>query len=301
MKDLEEYNDFLNHDGDAPEGDQLAKFLQESAKAEIPAGRGKQAIWDSIAAELEDTSDEEPPVKKLNPWVLGGIAASVLLLVVFVLGLQSSETNQTVHIVAESGADLVHELPDGSIARLNASTSILYDEDWDRFLTLSGEAFFEVTKGSTFTVKTRFGSVEVLGTSFNVYARDSVFEVSCKTGKVKVSIPEQQVERELVPGEKLAARVDTVFKTSLRLEEIGTWTTGEFYFSNRPLREVLDEIERQYKTTIDIRNGDSLRFTGYFFREADLASTLDLICLPLGLQFEKQEERYVISQPSEEL
>lgn len=299
MEDLDKYKDQLNHDDEASQGDELAEFLRKSAKAKLPKGRNKEAIWEAIEPKLED--DYSSKTKKLNPWVAGGIAAAVLALVVFVLTMQSVDQVQTIHVVAESGEDLLHELPDGSTVNLNASTSILYEEDWDRTISLSGEAFFEVTKGNTFTVKTKYGNVEVLGTSFNVFARDSIFEVACKTGKVLVSIPEKAFQEELIPGDKIAARIDTVFQTSLRLENIGTWTTGEFYFSNRPIREVLDEIERQYKTTIDIRTGDSLRFTGYFFKDADLNSTLDLICLPLGLQFEKDNEGYIISQRSQEL
>ena len=299
MEELDKYKDLLNHKDQSSEEDEMAQFLRQTSNANLPKGRGKEAIWDAIASEIE--GDQGAKTKKLNPWMISGIAAALLLLIVFVLTLQSPDTTSQMHIVAESGSGLLHELPDGSMVNLNAASSIFYNEDWERTITLAGEAFFEVTEGSTFTVKTRLGSVEVLGTSFNVFARDSTFEVACKTGQVRVNIPERAIQEDLRPGDKIAARSDTVFQTSLRLEDIGTWTSGEFYFSNRPIREVLDEIERQYKTTIDIRTGDSLRFTGYFFKDADLNSTLDLICLPLGLQFEKEGDEYVISERSQEL
>ena len=305
MKDLDKYDDQLNHKEQSPGDDEMSQFLHQSAQAGIPSGRGKQAIWESIEAALdeEEIAQEETSKKvvKINPWIAGGIAAAVLLLMVFVLTFQSVSTPEKVHIIAEADSDLTHVLHDGSTVSLNGSSSIFYDDDWDRSLSLAGEAFFEVTKGSTFKVKTPYGEVEVLGTSFNVFARDSIFEVACKTGSVHVSIPEKSIERDLKPGDKLAARMDTVFQTSLQLEEIANWTTGEFYFSNRPIREVMDEIERQYATTIDIKNGDTLRFTGYFFSDADINSTLDLICLPLGLKFEKKDDVYIVSELSQEL
>jgi transmembrane sensor len=45
-----------------------------------------------------------------------------------------------------------------------------YSDDWskERTLSLEGEAFFEVQKGSKFSVVTSDGIVEVLGTSFDV-------------------------------------------------------------------------------------------------------------------------------------
>ena len=302
MKDLDKYDKLLNHSEDPVGDDELSQFLQKSAAAGIPEGRGKTAIWEAIEEELDkEESGTDRGKVKINPWIAGGIAAAVLLLMVFVLTFQSVSTPDNVHIFADTDSDLFHKLPDGSSVNLNTSSSIFYDEDWDRTISLAGEAFFEVTKGSTFTVKTPYGEVEVLGTSFNVFARDSIFEVACKTGSVRVSIPEKSIQRDLKPGEKLAARMDTVFQTTLQLEEIANWTTGEFYFSNRPIREVLDEIERQYETTISMENGDTLRFTGYFFSNADIGSTLNLICLPLGLKFEKKDNVYVISEVSQEL
>lgn len=300
MDDLEKYKGLLNHEDDASSEGEFSQFLQKSGAAKVPGGRGKAAIWEQIASNLDGEEQSQAKSRTFNPWILSGIAAAILLLVVFVLSLESAIPSQTIHVVSESGNTIEHKLPDGSSAQLNASSSILYSEDWDRTLSLSGEAFFEVVKGSTFTVTTRYGDVQVLGTSFNVFARDSIFEVSCKTGRVQVTIPEKPII-ELTPGKSILARLDTVFKTSLTPEEIGNWTSGEFYFSDRPIREVLDEVERQYSARIDIRNGDTLRFTGYFFKDADLSSTLDLICLPLGLQFKKQNEVYVISESAEEL
>ena len=49
-------------------------------------------------------------------------------------------------------------LPDNSQVSLNALSSVTYNESsWDenRELTLNGEAFFKVEKGSTFEVKTK--------------------------------------------------------------------------------------------------------------------------------------------------
>lgn len=67
-------------------------------------------------------------------------------------------------------------LPDGSVVRLNSVSRLSYKPlGWyfSRSAELSGEAFFEVEKGSKFTIYSMLGSTSVLGTSFNnVTARD---------------------------------------------------------------------------------------------------------------------------------
>ncbi|MEM0939269.1 MAG: FecR domain-containing protein [Bacteroidota bacterium] len=300
MEDLNKYKDILNHEeGKESLRDEMADFLIQSAQAKIPIGKGKAVIWKQIAASVEEEKANQ--VRKFSPWILSGAAASIALVVAFVFILQSPPVTETIHLRTISGESLEHRLPDGSVLKMNAISSILYNEDWDRTLKLTGEAFFQVTKGKKFTVQTALGSVDVLGTSFNVFARDSLFEVTCKTGRVRVSIPEKGVEAELTPGNSVLAKSDTVLRTMLSPEEIGTWTAGEFYFSNRPVREVLKEVERQYNTEINLLSDDSLRFTGYFYKKADLASTLNLICLPLGLKFKQENERYIITADSEEL
>lgn len=300
MEDLDKYKNILNHkEGEESLGDEMADFLIQSAKAKIPVGKGKAVIWEQIAASIEEEKTNQ--VRKLSPWILSSAAAAILLIVVFIFMFESPKVAETIRITTISGESLEHTLPDGSILKMNAISSILYNQDWDRTLKLTGEAFFQVTKGKKFTVQTALGNVDVLGTSFNVFARDSLFEVTCKTGRVRVSIPKKGVEEELTPGNSVLAKADTVLRTILSKEEIGTWTTGEFYFNNRPVREVFQEVERQYNTEINLLSGDSLRFTGYFYKKADLASTLNLICLPLGLQFKQENERYIITAGSEEL
>ena len=57
---------------------------------------------------------------------------------------------------------------------------------FSRKVSLEGEAFFEVNPGKKFEVVSKFGKTIVLGTSFNIYSRNSSYQVTCMTGKVKV-------------------------------------------------------------------------------------------------------------------
>jgi len=81
-------------------------------------------------------------------------------------------------------------LPDNSEVILNAQSNLAFNKKtWqeNRTLDLDGEAFFKVTKGEKFSVHTLAGVVQVLGTQFNVKARDGFFEVKCYEGSVSVT------------------------------------------------------------------------------------------------------------------
>lgn len=77
-------------------------------------------------------------------------------------------------------------LPDGSQVYLNHDSTISYEEHFDpRTVSLSGEAFFIVVSDtSDFTVTTIHGTVEVLGTEFNVKTTSKQLAVDVKQGLV---------------------------------------------------------------------------------------------------------------------
>ncbi len=154
-------------------------------------------------------------------------------------------------------------------------------------MDLSGEAFFEVTKGEKFTVKTKMGDVQVLGTSFNVSVRNNAFSVSCKTGKVKVSFANSNEESVLLTkGESVIFEKDTVKRSVVDILKIAKWKEGTFHYINRPVSEVFDEIKRQYDVKIKIANKAIAHrpFEGYFFT-GDLQTSLALVCEPMGLLY----------------
>ena len=85
-------------------------------------------------------------------WLRYGIAASVIFIISFLLWPR----NQSVLHSTQKSEQLSHFLPDGSEVILNAESSIFYhDKKWTtaRSITLNGEAYFDVMKGSKFSVK----------------------------------------------------------------------------------------------------------------------------------------------------
>jgi ferric-dicitrate binding protein FerR (iron transport regulator) len=186
-------------------------------------------------------------------------------------------------------------LPDASQVSINAASTLTYNKkDWkhNRDVTLNGEAYFNVAKGSTFNVSTTAGTVTVLGTQFNVKQRDNYFEVVCYEGSVSVKHKSNIVT--LKPGNSfLIIDGNTIAKekeTSLN----PAWINNESYFKSLPFARVISEFERQYNVTINPHNIDLKQlFTGSFSHDnKELA--LKSITLPLNLSYSLQNNSTIV-------
>ena len=149
--------------------------------------------------------------------------------------------------------------------------------------------FFKVEKGQRFVVETKNGSIEVLGTSFNVFSRDNFFEVECLTGQVKVTNKSGKASVILTPNEtcKLAGKKFLKDKTTTKESE---WTNGLYHFEETPLQEVIQELERQFKVEVVIpSNVENKKYTGSFEKKK-LKDALHAITWPLGLEYTIDEK-----------
>ena len=187
-------------------------------------------------------------------------------------------------------------LPDNSIAYLNAGSSLSYNnKNWDqeRTIHLDGEAFFDVAKGTKFTVKTEQGSVTVTGTAFNVKQRKKFFEVRCFKGSVKVKT-EDGIEM-LEAGEVLQLNEGLNFLTKFMLIDKPTWLHKLSSFDSTPLYVVIEELENQYNIPVELKGIDvNQLFTGSFTHE-NIEVALQSITIPLQLKFKKAKEKVYLT------
>ncbi len=194
-------------------------------------------------------------------------------------------------------------LPDNSKVLLNGESSIQYNPYWwsfNRQLSFEGEAFFEVEKGSEFSVFSENGTTQVLGTSFNILAEDGIYEVFCKTGKVKVS---GGLDFKVIFPGTLAVLSSTgkiEIAEDVKVEEILAWRTNEFIFNTAPLTKVIRrELERHYNVTIVASNLnlEEILFSGSLSREASLTEVLESVCFSFNLHVEKSGDNiYTVSE-----
>lgn len=291
MKDEEKYRELLDHNS-SQANDELGEFILRAKDAGIPEGKGKEKLWAAIDGQLHEKNSANRSL-----WTYLSVAAAIALIVSLALLFQKGNSDFSISTgIAESQTQL---LPDGSQATLNANSLLSYSGKWDRKLELIGEAYFEVKEGERFIVSTPSGDVEVLGTSFNVFARDGNLEVECRTGKVKVTVPEKSFEDAITPGEMISFKKDTVRKMLRKPELIGRWKAGEFYFNNQSIVEVMDELKRQFKIKIDYDGNEDIAFNGYFTNK-NLDTALEMVCLPLGLEYQKLSTSRIVIRESEE-
>lgn len=249
-------------------------------------------------------AEKKTKVRTLRRFQVSAIAASILLLIaVIVLWPGDDPQNQnTVAIETQFGQKQTVRLPDGSEVILNAQSSIEYDsQKWptDRSLQLKGEAFFKVKEGSRFMVATSQGNIEVLGTSFNVKARDQIFEVICYTGKVAVIRTE--AVQQLVQGERV--RIEHPNTTSQsdwnpseensrpEINEPKWVEKGYSEFDNVPLAEVFEELSVQFnlKITGISPRIDTIRYTVDVLHD-DPETTIKAIMDPLAIEYDYNKE-----------
>ena len=69
------------------------------------------------------------------------------------------------------------------------------------------------------------------------------------------------------------------------IELVSDWRQGRFYFENIELNLVFKELERQFNVNIILPETDNKYFTGEF-NNKNLADALDIICIPMDLNYE---------------
>ncbi|KJD32669.1 anti-sigma factor [Tamlana sedimentorum] len=194
--------------------------------------------------------------------------------------------NNTKSINTEIAETKTFSLPDESEVVLNAKSTLDYNKKtWktERNLNLSGEAYFKVTKGQKFTVKTAAGNVQVLGTQFNVKQRANYFEVTCYEGSVSVTSSQNKVV--LKPGETFRIVDNKVVAVANANENAPSWLQQESSFKNVPLWQVVNELENQYNINVSSNNINvNVLFSGSFTHN-NLNIALQSVTIPLKLSY----------------
>lgn len=152
--------------------------------------------------------------------------------------------------------NLTFQLPDQSEVVLNTNSKIRYKKyNWNnnRILKLEGEAFFKVKKGQLFSVETNLGTVEVLGTQFNVKAINNKFEVRCFEGKVRV----KKGKNSHILTQKMAISFNNKkTKTFSTNETSPNWNSNQLnlVYNSTTFEQIISDLESKYHVKIDIKN-----------------------------------------------
>jgi len=251
-----------------------------SKQIEVPKINVQSSLADFKKRTLQK---EEPKVIPLNYKGLMKIAA---LLVVLITSSYFLFFNNTESYTTEIAQTQTLKLPDNSEVILNAQSQLTFNKkDWEknRSLNLKGEAFFKVTKGEKFTVNTKAGNIQVLGTQFNVKERDSYFEVQCYEGSVRVT--QDNRTDVLKPGQSVrVVKGEFVFVKEFSTKK-PAWLAKESSFNKVPLWQVIAELEVQYDIKIDATHVDVQQLFSGTFTHTDKNIALQSVTIPLELAY----------------
>ena len=246
---------------------------------DVPPGE-LDTVWSAIAERTKPVAKivSLPPRarRRRRYFTFAAIAASVAL-AVFLLW-----PSDTIYRTA-AGETAEVALTDGSVVYLAPSSSIEVSDYGDqvRNIHLEGEAFFEVAKGSPFTVHTDGGTVSVLGTSFEVDATALSLDVRCATGKVSVSRGRDSVL--LTPGRAVAGVPDGLAPTrQVSPFGIAAWRTGgDLDYRGVTVDQIAADLERFYNREVHVAPQLARRNLDVVLPSQDFAEAISRLSLLL--------------------
>ena len=165
------------------------------------------------------------------------------------------------------------DLIDGSHLALSTDSAVNIDMGGDRqtIRLLRGEVFAQVAKhdGVSFTVTSKDGAVVALGTAFSVRKEADFTTVAVAESRVRVcpALGGDKGCVTLTPGQRGRMSVRNVERLAYApITSIGAWTDGWLSVEDRPLVEVLDELNlwREKPIRFDRRALSGLRVSGVF-------------------------------------
>lgn len=225
---------------------------------------------------------------QLNTRLYLSVAATLILFLTLYFTLFNTKT---IEVVAANTKNIQHTF-EGMKVILNDGSSISYiEKNWEkeRIVQLTGEAFFDVENGKPFFVKTKNGIIKVLGTSFNVRAWDNQLYVECYEGKVQIESKRQT--EQITTLQSVILENDELKMQSFKHKK-PLWQSGYSRFYNENVKEVFNELERQYDIKIT-KNNIAKSFSGSFPHN-DLNGALNNICKPLNLKFSISNDRKIV-------
>ena len=290
----------------------LEKLWEETAFSDFGNKEEKEKIKTLIDNNCIETSALNKKTIRLN-W-LKYAAVAAILFAVGLGGIQLYEglngidkVEKIIAVKTRAGEKATVTLPDGSIVKLNAASTLTYPENFAaacRHVSLEGEAYFDVQKmnGKKFIVNTKTHAIEVLGTSFNVmsYTQDQLVEIVLLQGKVKVSKTYGNTgEVMLEPNEKYAFNVKlneiTVTQTNADFET--AWMRNELVFRNEAFKNVLNKLERFYGVNISSSRIESIEnetFNGRF-ENNDIQKVLEILAVHYPIKYTIEKNNIAIS------
>ncbi|MEX0693265.1 MAG: FecR domain-containing protein [Rhodospirillales bacterium] len=237
--------------------------------AHAEAYRRVEDVWGSPAFKGALTRHASADADVMNPVpgrrrlrIKKFAAVATALAVVLVSALKGPDL--VIALEADAAAGIgersTSKLADGSQMTLNTASAadIDFSADLRRVTLLRGEAYFDVSPDAArpFEVIAGDARVRVVGTAFTVRRTGQEVRVTVARGRVAVTGAVTDKSVELSPGDGVvAAAGQTGDVERTNTDQALAWIDGRLRFRERPLGEVLAELDRYHTGYIGAASG----------------------------------------------
>lgn len=310
--------------GNARVVDLLHEAWRLSGPAEERSGADVDAGWSQVISRIHgddlasldiDGGQErpsEPRGRRSGRWVRLSLRAAAIggLVLVPWLGREiirsapAGDAGAVTVIVAARGEIEEAKLPDGTLVRLGAGSTFQFETAFSgpmRAVDLEGMAQFDVSHDPArpFVVRTGDATTTVLGTRFVVRAYPEVSRVEVAVAEGSVSLRGGRGDQDAVinAGQvgTVSAKESPVVTPAASLDAYFGWTAGVLTIEDRPLKEVLAELERWYDAELEVRDpGLAARLITTTAGDAPLGNVIAGIVLALDARYEQRGDTIVL-------
>ncbi len=198
-------------------------------------------------------------------------------------------------------------LGDGSRVTLNAESKIIAPKHFDRnerVVEVEGQAYFEIKsdRSRPFYVRTEHTIVEVVGTSFDVrsYENERNVQVVVRNGTVEMRKSADDESLVLNAGYLGTYDRETAHLNISHVDDLENyfgWLDGRLTFIDKPIKEVLSDIERRYDITINTELAEGAlegqKLTADLKTRA-IEDVMDVLQMSLGINYEIDGDHVLI-------
>lgn len=248
----------------------LLRWRSRSAAHE-QAFQQSARLWKNLGSALGETKNTSAPaVTRRSFLAAGSLAAGAagVGIVLSELGFLPSVDAVLADYATGVGEQRTVELLDGSTATLDGGTtlSLDYTPSTRHLVLTSGAAVFDVVHDATrpFVVTAANGDTTAIGTSFSVKHGEEDVSVECLQGHITVQC---LVDSQLTGGEGISySRVGLGERVATDLETAAAWRRGLLIFKDRPLADVVSDLNRHRRGKVLIASSNlrSRRMSGVF-------------------------------------
>jgi transmembrane sensor len=248
--------------------DELGRFdawLAEPANADayddaLSVTLELQAAAPAVLGELAARPQRRPAAAR--GWLIaGGLAAAATIAIALVPTSLIAPAAQSAY-ATQKGQHQTVTLADGSTVDLNAGSrlQVSLGAHERRVVMGQGEAVFDVAHDPArpFVIVAGDRDVRVIGTRFDVRRRDGELSVSVERGVVEIDPADGAPGHgyRLHPGQRLdhLEGAADVKLTVIDPAQIAPWKSGRLIFRDRPLAEVVADLNQQFAQPIALQD-----------------------------------------------